>query len=446
MLRQIATYVGDESFRQGLEGYLNRHAYGCASSRHLWEALEDASDKPVTRIMKSWVEQQGFPIVEVRREDNGLLLTQGRFTYLPNDADQTWWIPVTVRTYSDRGDSNTVTTLLKDRQTWIPMDEDAVAYKVNDRQAGFYRVRYHNRTDHLALGLRVRNKELASEDRWGLQSDLYAQVMAAEVSIEEYLEFLSNYEEEDAFLPLMGISENLFHAYCVGGSTQRRRVADEGCRFLTRILDRIGYAPERNERHTRSILRDRILYPAVIYGSRQAREFAQGQFRSLMAGGHTVHPDIIKAVMQVGALNGDEVVFEWFTDRLESSESEHDRINGLTALGCFREKGQIAQAQNYTLERVPLGNRFIPIVSMASNPHASPLMWDWFVSHLSELERFHPVHFERVIAGIVPVCGLGREAEVTEFLMDYLAGKDLAKDVIRLSIERLETNSRIRNR
>jgi tricorn protease interacting factor F2/3 len=82
---------------------------------------------------------------------------------------------------------------------------------------------------------------------------------------------------------------------------------------------------------------------------------------------------------------------------------------------------------------------------MAANPYAVPSMWDWYRSELNALEQFHPLHYERVIVGIVPVCGLEKEAEVKAFFESYMKRKRIATDAIKLSLERLEINARLRN-
>ena len=71
-------------------------------------------------------------------------------------------------------------------------------------------------------------------------------------------------------------------------------------------------------------------------------------------------------------------------------------------------------------------------------------MWEWYVSNLAALEQIHPIQYERVIESIVPVCGLGREEEIRAFFEDYMKQKTTAKDVIKLSLERLEINCRLR--
>ncbi len=101
---------------------------------------------------------------------------------------------------------------------------------------------------------------------------------------------------------------------------------------------------------------------------------------------------------------------------------------------------------DYVLTTVPPRNKFIPIVAMSANPHAVPLLWDWYVNHLAELEQFHPMLYERVIASIVPAAGIDHAEAVRRFFADYILKNAKAADVIRLSLERLEINQRMRNR
>jgi tricorn protease interacting factor F2/3 len=94
---------------------------------------------------------------------------------------------------------------------------------------------------------------------------------------------------------------------------------------------------------------------------------------------------------------------------------------------------------------VPARNKFIPVVAMAANPYAIPLLWDWYVSNLDQIEQFHPMLYERVVAAIVPMAGMDNPQEVQEFFEDFMQKTDKAKDVIKLSLERLEINLRMRN-
>ena len=108
ILRQIEGYVGSEGFREGLRKYLGKHAYGCATSNDLWDSFEKASAKPVSRMIRSWVGQPGYPLLQVSREGDELRLRQERFSFLPMETAQEWMIPVAVKLFLRGGGSRTV--------------------------------------------------------------------------------------------------------------------------------------------------------------------------------------------------------------------------------------------------------------------------------------------------------------------------------------------------
>jgi tricorn protease interacting factor F2/3 len=443
ILRQVEGYIGEETVREGLKRYLTKHAYACASSHHLWEALEEASELPVTRMMKGWIEQEGYPRVEVRRKQGRLVLTQSRFTYLDEVPASEWMIPVEVQVFDEKGGSRKLATLLDTKTADLDIGTDAVVYKVNWGQTGFYRVKYEDKDNLDELGRLVAYKELPPEDRWGIQNDLFAFVKSGQIPVQEYLAFLSHYTNEDAFLPLIGIANNLFQTFLVMDQDRKEQAASLGRALLEKALARIGYEPDPEEPHTTSMLRDQVILQAVLYGLEDVEELATRRFDS-MKKGEPVHPDLMKSVMQVGAWARGGDAFGWFEQRLESAESEHERMNILTALGSFRDKESIEKARKYILEEVPNRNKFVSICHMALNPHAIPDMWEWYVSNLESLEKIHPVHYERVVAGIVPVCGIGKEEEVRAFFTEYIRQKGKAEDAIQLALEKLAIYSRMR--
>ena len=45
--------------------YLKKHEYKNTFTEDLWEALGEASGKPVQEIMSTWTKQMGFPVLKV---------------------------------------------------------------------------------------------------------------------------------------------------------------------------------------------------------------------------------------------------------------------------------------------------------------------------------------------------------------------------------------------
>jgi aminopeptidase N len=373
------------------------------------------------------------------------VLSQRRFTYLPNDSAQRWLIPVNWRLFTAGGESRGATVLMDAAEVRIDIDRDAAAFKLNHAQTGFFRVRYPDAENLRQLGGMVRQKTLPPEDRWGLQDDLYALTVAGDVGLDDYLAFLGHYAMEDAYLPLASIAGNLAHAHLAAGPESRARLAALAGPWFGAVLERIGHAPRAEEPQTTALLRDHLLIDAVRYGCREVEGFALERFGDLCQG-KAVHPDILRSIMQAGAWHGDARALAWFDRRFQKSESEHERLNILSALGCFRGEGEIEKVLDYVLTAVPPRNKFIPVVALAANPSAASILWDWYVSRLPRIEEFHPMLYERVIAAIVPAAGIERPDVVRAFFAEYMQKTEKARDVIRLSLERMEIQCRMRQR
>ena len=444
ILRQIQGYIGEENFQKGLRHYLKTFEYDCAASQDLWQSFETVTRQPIGELMQSWIEQPGYPKITAGRQNGRLKLEQQRFTFLPEASPQIWMIPVTVILYTKSGETRRLSVLMDEVEKQIEIDNDVVAYKINDSQTGFYRVNYDDADNLAELGRRVQDKTLAPEDRWGLQNDLYAMVKCGDAATDDYLSLLSAYRQEDAYLPLASITDNLLGAYLIIGEDSREQIVSIAVPWFENILDRIGYEPDNTEAHTTSLLRDKLIWAASFLGSEAAATFARDCCKALMEGSD-IHPDIVKSVLQASAYSGDQQVYDWFVQRLDQSRVEHERMNILTALGCFRSGVLIDKVLQYVLDNVPARNKFIPVVAMSAIPEAASRMWDWYVSHLDEIEQFHPMLYERVVGAIIPSSGLERPDEVKTFFADYMEQKDKARDVIRLSLERLEINLRMRN-
>lgn len=444
ILRQIQGYIGDDNFRSGLQHYLNAHAYDCAASHHLWESFEIASDQPIGAMMKSWIEQPGFPIIEVARQGRQLKFTQRRFTCLSNDAKQSWVIPINISMFSENDDVTHASVLMDTPELNFEIDENTCAYKINDRQTGFYRVQYNDNENLAQLGRRVLDHTLTPEDRWGLQNDLFALVKCGAITLEEYTGFLNYYKNEVAYLPLTSIAANLNEAFGIMQESQSQAIAQLAIPWYEDILDRIGYDPDDKEKPTISMLRDQLVWDASLYGSHNVAEFASAKFEALMHG-QAVHADLLRSVMQVGALHGGNDAFKWLDRQFQQSQVEHERMNILIAMGCFKSTGLLKKSQQYVLDTVPDRNKFIPVVAMATNPYAVPLLWDWYTYNLEQIERFHPMLYERVVGAIIPTAGMQRTDEVKAFFKDYMQKTDKAADVIKLSLEKLEINLRMRD-
>ena len=91
----LVAYLGEETFRKGIQSYLKKFEYKNAVTNDLWDALELTSGKPVRDMMTNWTRKVGYPIVHVEREGCCCLrLTQNRYLTtgdVREEEDSTLW-------------------------------------------------------------------------------------------------------------------------------------------------------------------------------------------------------------------------------------------------------------------------------------------------------------------------------------------------------------------
>jgi len=53
-------YIGNDAFRAGMKHYLTKFSYKNTETPDLWACLEEASNKPVGKIMTTWYVQKWY--------------------------------------------------------------------------------------------------------------------------------------------------------------------------------------------------------------------------------------------------------------------------------------------------------------------------------------------------------------------------------------------------
>lgn len=116
VIAMFAAFMGDEAFRNGVRRYLAAHRYASATSEDFFAALAgSAGDPAIVPAFKSFVEQQGVPLIDFRRNGRQFSISQSRYAPLGVVAPDTRWIvPVCLR----RGNARQC-RMLADREATI---------------------------------------------------------------------------------------------------------------------------------------------------------------------------------------------------------------------------------------------------------------------------------------------------------------------------------------
>src|SRR5882672_9486390 len=199
VLRMIESYVGADTFRRGVNAYLQAHAYGNATSEDFSKSIASASGKPVERILPTFVNQPGVPLLDVSLTCAGgqttVTLTQQRFTM---DAARTeagrWQIPICVKAPGQT--SPTCDVITEATRTLTLPGSCAPWVFANAGAHGYYRTAYPPEMLR-ALSPRVET-DLTAPERLTLLDDEWSLVRAGRHNAGDYLTLAAGYGREHA--------------------------------------------------------------------------------------------------------------------------------------------------------------------------------------------------------------------------------------------------------
>ena len=382
-LQMLATYLGQENFRDGLRHYLKKFAYGNTDTNDLWESLELVSGKPVQAFMNKWVSIAGFPVVKADVKDGSVSLRQEQFLLNPLsrkklDEHKTWPIPLR---------SNTDLPDIFDQKSAEYKFNDKGVLKLNREHSGFYRVVYNS--EHVAkLTDLVKSNELGPLDRLGMLSDYFESAKAGYISTLDALKLLNAYENED--------NNAVWDVIAVNIASIRSEMKDEQLRkdmkpfvrnFVSKQLHRLGWEAKDGESYFDSLLRPTILAMASVSDEQSVTDRALKLFKK-MDKPEDLHPDIRDVVYVTAARHGDKKDFEKMLKMHNESTNAEDRTKLVAGITDFSQPELINKALSViTTDAVRHQDVVYWLVYSISNRHAKKRSWEWLKANWSWLHE-----------------------------------------------------------
>ncbi len=446
IIRMLARYLGEEKLKQGLNYFLDQYRFDSANSAQYWAAFEQATGEPVRDFANSWVTQPGYPLVTVQREQDTLKLSQTRFMLTGSQTTQSWIIPIDVMMYMEDGSVQTRKVILDAADGSLTLPEGTAAYKLNAGQTGFYRVKYSG-ANLTALGERIARRagdtRLSAADSCGIESDLFALMLRGDYSLSTYLDFVKYaFSEEERYLPLNNLSQNLMRLYLIAPS-HRERISAIGRDIFEKALLAIQLMPQPKDGLHTAHLRDTLLWSAFSCGSEEAAAFGETQFQAVLEG-QNVPADILGSIYKIGAVTKGEAAMKYFCETLADADApEVKKLTVLNAMGCFRDPQKLRTVLDLNFSQVPQKNRAYVFGPIAQNPTASDFLWEWIRTHINTLKTMHPSHFGRVLVTSLPICGQNARDDAEALLDDIAVEQPMQQPVLAMVRELMEIYGRL---
>ena len=414
-LRMLEDFLGENNFRKGLRKYLLKHKYKNATTNDLWDSLATISKKPVRSMMNTWVMQVGYPLVEVKLEDSRISLSQKRFLIEKNKKYEKgiWSIPISIEL-----PSKSTSKLMTKKFDKISLGKNHEWYKINSQRKGFYRVSYDD-SSLARLGYLIEEKKLSNVDRWSIENDLFALCLAGQFSLNDYLDFIESYFEDDDYLVSSELASRLNFIYCVLSNESYSDEIKEFVRnYFTIIFGRLGWQPSKDERHTLSLLRGFVISTLGKLGDDDIILEATKKFKKYLKNPESLNPDLRIPVYSLIAWEGNAKTHRKLIQLYKKASMQEEKMRFLIALCNFQNQKLLLKTLKFSLTKeVRSQNLFVPISGVASNPYGKDIIWPWMKKNWKQLKKKfgegNPL--SNRIVGSLSVVNANKEDEIRRF-------------------------------
>jgi aminopeptidase N len=413
VMRMLETFIGEDTFRDGIRLYMARHKFGNATKNDLWKALSEASHRNIDALMKEWTETPGFPLLAMSAADSKnhavLSLRQNRFVFTKvadnktRSLDTVWQVPISMRS-ALKSDQSTV-LLTKKNEDFPGMSELASLF-LNAGGNGYYRTEYS--TEQLKL-LSENSSKLSVPERTSLAADTWALTKAGKITIIDFLNLVSKMQNEENPYVQAIFMNNYTDRDQSGAYYELYNIASEAsldslAKFmqiqLLPLKEKLGWSGAKDDvavQDLRQILRSKILLTlGTIAGEKQTIEQARQYFKTYLQMPEQIEGGMLDPMTFIVAFNGDADDYEKILHLYKTAKSSEVEHRNLKALMCFREPNLVRQTLSMTLTDV-IRTQDAPrlLEDGLSYRDSQKATWEFIKAHWTEINTRFPENMVR---------------------------------------------------
>jgi puromycin-sensitive aminopeptidase len=418
VMRMIEAHFGEKAFQSAIQTYMRRFARRNAQGADLWATLAESTQANVHQLVTTWIEQPGFPVVQIRLEEaeqgHRLVLQQRRFFSDPRaahqDNDQLWHLPIRLRYQDDSGVKwHTFEMTTREHEANLPSAGKIDWIQANDRETGFYRV--HMSDELFERMLPVASSVLESSELSGLVEDTWALVRNGTVSPDRFFPLLETCAQSVSHTVLKTVSghfENLDSLLHDAAAPQPYENFHKKARSAWMPhIEALGVEPQASEDNPTGERRalalsvlGHIAEDAITVA--QARTYARRE----EADPRSVDPNLAGTWISIAAHFGDATDYEsWlriYRDRKAARRPPQECLRYLYSLSQFR----LPELTRRTLDE--LTGDIIPqeafgsvLSQLLGRRHSQLMAWDFLRDHWDQVrDQVGDMGVSRVVASL----------------------------------------------
>ena len=408
VIRMLYAHLGETDFRNGLRIYLKRYELKNTITEDLWNALAEASNKPVKEIMDTWTKQTGFPVLTITEVDqSNYKIEQTRFFADASKKNEEnsktlWKIPVNFLTLKDDQIDNSTKILFEEQCTTLHIDN---LVKLNANQTGFYRVNYNSPQLKKRIAETIKNGKLAATDRYGIVNDAFALAKGGIIPTSDALELFASFENETDYAVLSSLSGSLYRLVILFSlSDIEDSIKNFSRNLLKNIGQKLGWDVIPGEPFFDSLLRPVIISYLGSFGDSDIIQEAKKRFALYLENRNAISPDLRSAVYSIVMEYGGHGAFDAVWKMYKESDFQEEQERCLDALGSASDPALLQKALELSLSSDVRPQDSVSVISsVAANPKGVDLAWAFLKNNWTTLQAMYTGQFllTSLISGVV---------------------------------------------
>ena len=418
VITMLEAYLGEEAFRTGVRAYMQKHQYGNTVTGDLWQALAQASGRPVQEIAKDFTHQIGVPLIEAvsaecRQGNTVLTLKQSRFGL--DDASkqpQSWTVPVTAQVVGAEPARAEIRGATPQQMT-LP---GCGAVTVNAGQTGYYRVLY---SDALFSGIAGSFAKLPAVDQLGLLKDSQTLSFASYTSLDQFLSLVQQLPADANPIiaaEVVGQLSGLASLYRdLPGEAAFKRFALQKNQA---IFSKVGWEKQPGESDNTSILRSSLIRNLAELGDPAVLAEARRRFTLSQTDSSVLPGDLYGVVLGVVGKNASQADFSQLKKLAEKTTNSTEKRRLLSALAAVKDEKLAGQALELILTDLTPKQWGPDLLNRIANDHTE-LAYQYFLQHKAAFdERLDPLRRNGFDASLL---GSARDSKTAALLNEKAA-------------------------
>jgi aminopeptidase N/puromycin-sensitive aminopeptidase len=428
VIGMIEAWVGPQVFEQGVHNYLSAHLYGNATAEDFWNAQTAASKLPVDKVMSSFVDKPGVPVITFSdKAASGYPVAEERFFLdAPEKKEKGsagWTIPVCVKT------AGAPQCTLVSSDTPLMKAVTAPFFYANANEAGYYRVAYS--PDEVKAITANAETALTVPERIGYLGDRWALTRAGQGSVGDYLDLALALKED----PNSEVLDTTLSTI----SQIRNRLATDDDRDKLNAVIRAQYGPvfaalgkeQEDDPFEKQQIRSELYGalgeaddPAVLAHAKQVAD-------DLFNNRKVTESNMMESVA-LAAESGDDAFYQRLQTVSQRADDPALQEDSLKLLTQFHAPIFVVKTLEYaTSGQVRNQDSWILIAIELSQRETRDLAWAWVQKNWDKVKaQFTTASGANVVSATGSFCTQARRDEVASFFATHkveAADRTLAK-------------------